>query len=265
MDDVRLILGDCLDVLRTMESGSVDAVVTDPPYGQSNEAYDKGVNPEVWRECFRVCKPNSALISFAGNPTYHRIAWGIEGAGWKVRQMWAWVYRDGMITSAYPREGFDRLAPAMDPICYATQGKVLLNASREGEPWKATRNTAGYSGRARLCQTNKAEGRYPRTVVADDVPGFEYFLLGRTSHAARREGKGHPNRKPLALMRWLLDKLPVGGTVLDPYMGSGTTGVACVQTGRRFIGIEIDPAYHAIAEKRIAEAQNAVPLFNLRE
>ena len=58
-------------------------------------------------------------------------------------------------------------------------------------------------------------------------------------------------------MQWCLDKakIPKGGTVLDPFMGSGTTGVACVQTGRNFIGIEIDPNYYAIAEKRIKEAQ----------
>jgi Ca2+-binding RTX toxin-like protein len=60
MSDVRLIQGDCLDVLRRLEPSCVDAVVTDPPYGQSNERYDKGVSPAVWRECFRVAKPNAA-------------------------------------------------------------------------------------------------------------------------------------------------------------------------------------------------------------
>jgi DNA modification methylase len=69
--------------------------------------------------------------------------------------------------------------------------------------------------------------------------------------------EGHPTQKPVALMRWCLDKakVPPGATVLDPFMGSGTTGVACVQTGRNFIGIEIDEEYFSIAERRIAEAQ----------
>lgn len=66
----------------------------------------------------------------------------------------------------------------------------------------------------------------------------------------------HPSPKPLALMKWLVENCaPPGATVLDPFMGSGTTGVACVETGRNFIGIEIDPQYFAIAERRIAEAQ----------
>jgi site-specific DNA-methyltransferase (adenine-specific) len=73
----------------------------------------------------------------------------------------------------------------------------------------------------------------------------------------------HPNEKPIELMAWAMDKarIPIGATVLDPFMGSGTTGVACVRTGRRFIGIEIDPTYFAIAQRRIAEAQLQPQLF----
>jgi site-specific DNA-methyltransferase (adenine-specific) len=264
--EARLILGDALAALRTLESGSVDAVVTDPPYGQSNESYDKGVNPEVWEECYRVCKPNAALVGFAGSPTYHRIAGGIEAGGWRVRQMWAWVYRDGMITSAWPKDGFDRLAPAMDPICYATKGKFLLNLRREGQPWKAwirrSESDLPYSGRAKLNRVHEAEGHYPRSLVADEgVESFQWFALSRGAFAQRVEKTGHPNQKPLALMRWLVDKMPEGATILDPFAGSGTTLVAAVQTGRNAIGVEIDSTYHAIAEKRIAEAQAAYPPF----
>jgi len=67
---------------------------------------------------------------------------------------------------------------------------------------------------------------------------------------------GHPTPKPLGITKWLVEKTTKeGDTILDPFMGSGTTGVACVQTGRNFIGIEIEPKYYEIAEKRIAEAQ----------
>jgi DNA modification methylase len=70
------------------------------------------------------------------------------------------------------------------------------------------------------------------------------------------EGRLHPTQKPIGLMKWCIERYTsAGDTVLDPFMGSGTTGVACVQTGRNFIGIEIDPTYFAIAERRIAEAQ----------
>jgi site-specific DNA-methyltransferase (adenine-specific)/modification methylase len=69
------------------------------------------------------------------------------------------------------------------------------------------------------------------------------------------EEKVHPTQKPLALMVWVLGMLPQDVTVLDPFMGAGTTGVACVQTGRNFIGVEIDPRYYAIAQERIANAK----------
>ena len=75
------------------------------------------------------------------------------------------------------------------------------------------------------------------------------------------ERRKHPHQKPVWLMEYFLEKLPNAETILDPFMGSGTTGVACVQTGRRFIGVEINPAYFAIAEKRIAAAQAEHSLF----
>jgi DNA modification methylase len=141
-------------VLPTLPDASVGHIVTDPPYGQTNEAYDSPVafNPAIWRECYRVAGPNAALLSFTGGPTYHRIASAIEAAGWKVRQMWGWVYRNGFITSAYPAEGVDRLAPAMDPIVFATKGKVLLPLEREpGAAWVRKRNEnerCSWSGRS---------------------------------------------------------------------------------------------------------------------
>jgi site-specific DNA-methyltransferase (adenine-specific) len=76
------------------------------------------------------------------------------------------------------------------------------------------------------------------------------------------DDKFHIAEKPVGLLAKLIGVTPVGATVLDPFMGSGTTGVACIQTGRRFIGMEIDPAYHAIAERRIAVEKERFPLFD---
>lgn len=74
-------------------------------------------------------------------------------------------------------------------------------------------------------------------------------------------GGGHPTQKPLALMKWCLGFVPNASTILDPFMGSGTTGVACVKLGRKFIGIEIDPGYFDIACRRIAEAYRQPDFF----
>jgi DNA modification methylase len=271
MSDVTLLHGDCLRLMADIPAGSVDAVVTDPPYGQTNEVYDGSIafGPDLWRECFRVAKPNAALISFTGSPTYHRIASAIEAGGWKVRQMWGWVYRDGFMTSAWPKEGFDRLAPAMDPICFATKGKVLLNLEREGDhEWvrdEVRRGEGGpsYSARSTSHGAEIGKGHWPRSITAEDVPGFEYFILSRTmgGYGWAKEKTEHPNQKPIVLMRWLVSKLPPGFLVLDPFSGCGSTAVACVEEGMRFIGIELNPEYHAMASRRIAKAERSMPLF----
>lgn len=266
---IQLHCGDCIDVLKTLPSDSVSAIVTDPPYGQTNEKYESPIafNPELWRECFRVAKPNAALISFAGSPTYHKIASAIEAGGWKVRQMWGWVYRDGLITSAWPKEGFDRLAPAFDPICYATKGKVLLRVERSGPAWdrltgrKEPFKPAQISTRSNAKYRAKAEGSYPRSLVSDGSEPFEYFVMSRTrgGFGWHGEATGHPNQKPLAVMRWLVGKLPAGGKILDPFMGSATTGEAAVVEGFDFLGIERDPAYFKIAERRLKSVAAPVP------
>jgi DNA modification methylase len=258
---VKLIHGDCLDVLRALPDASVDAIVADPPYGQTNESYDGPIafGADLWRECARVCKPNAAVVSFAGSPTYHKIASGIEAGGWKVRQMWGWVYRDGLITSAWPKEGFDRLAPAMDPICYATRGKVLLNLTREGEAWrKKNRRFIPYSERSSPNDTLEAPGHYPKSLVSDGCDEFTYFALARVNGGQTRN-VGHPNQKPLELLEWIVSKLPPGGVILDPFCGSGTTGVAAVELGHSFVGIESHKPYVTIARKRINAALASAP------
>ena len=96
-----------------------------------------------------------------------------------------------------------------------------------------------------------------------DAKGVTAKVFRYPIHSHNQIEKFHPTQKPVALMEWCLEiaRIPIGATVLDPFMGSGTTGVACVRTGRRFIGIEIDPTYYAIAQRRIAEAQAQLPLF----
>jgi site-specific DNA-methyltransferase (adenine-specific) len=91
---------------------------------------------------------------------------------------------------------------------------------------------------------------------------FRHRWSGALRDTERGEIREHPTQKPVALMEWLIQRYTnPGDIVLDPFMGSGTTGVACVRTGRRFIGIEIDPGYFAIAQRRIAEAQLQPALF----
>jgi len=110
--DATLYLGDCLDVLRTLPDNSVDAVITDPPYGLSfmGKRWDYDVpSVEIWGECLRVLKPGGHLLSFAGTRTQHRMALRIEDAGFEIRDMIAWVYGSGFPKSLDVSKALDKV------------------------------------------------------------------------------------------------------------------------------------------------------------
>jgi hypothetical protein len=112
---VTLHIGDCLDVMRTLPDASVDAVVTDPPYGLSfmGKRWDYDVpSVEVWAECLRVLKPGGHLLAFAGTRTQHRMAVRIEDAGFEIRDMIAWVYGSGFPKSLDVSKAIDKAAGA---------------------------------------------------------------------------------------------------------------------------------------------------------
>lgn len=151
-----IVVGDCLDVLRTMDANSVDAIVTDPPYGLTqarpggrSEAtrgpvmggfmgmkWDADVpSVDVWAECLRVLKPGGYLLAFAGTRTQHRMAVRIEDAGFEIRDMIAWVYGSGFPKSHNGPWGGTALKPALEPITVARKpliGTVAENVQAHG-------------------------------------------------------------------------------------------------------------------------------------
>ena len=96
----KVINGDCLEVLKSLEENSIDSIVTDPPYelGFMGKSWDNtgiAYNAELWKQCLRVLKPGGHLLAFSGTRTYHRMAVAIEDAGFEVRDMIEWVYGSG--------------------------------------------------------------------------------------------------------------------------------------------------------------------------
>jgi site-specific DNA-methyltransferase (adenine-specific)/modification methylase len=211
---VTLYHGDCLDILPTLEAGSVDAVVTDPPYGMGYVSHHNSV------------RKNSAMLRKDGN--------------------FAPIIGDDKPFEPSPWTGF--------PIIVLWGAQHYASRLPDSRGWLVWDKLAGKTP----CQQSDCELAWTNL----DKPVRMYTHLWRGIIRAGEEnvvhgGKLHPNQKPLALMRWCLDitDVPVGATVLDPFMGSGTTGVACVQMGRNFIGIEIDEGYFNIAKERIENAQ----------
>jgi site-specific DNA-methyltransferase (adenine-specific) len=219
-DNVTLYLADCLEVMRGMPDRSVDAVVTDPPYGELGYGWDKAQDwaklAALWAV---VCRPVCQIVTWGDSRTLYQTAQpALEAAGFTFRFEWITQKPIGRLWS-YGR-----------PI----RLHEFVGVFRRGK------ETEIYSDM-------RAFGTQPESVVR--------VLVYQAYMRRHKDATGHPTQKDLAFVRPLVEALcPEGGTVLDPFMGSGTTGVACVQTGRNFIGIEIDPTYFAMAEKRIREA-----------
>ena len=225
---VTLYHGDCLEVLKTLDAGSVDAVVTDPPYFLPAQHYqtrkvqrrnfsDLGILEHFFKDLFA-----ELALALAPTGTFYLFC---DGQSYPL----FWYHAFGMCKSARPVV-WDKLTSINGYYWRHQHELILFGEMPESKP----------------LPTGDGDIIRCRAVPVDD--------------------RTHPAEKPVELVARLLAKLPEGATVLDPFMGSGTTGVACVQTGRSFIGIEIDAGYYAIAERRIAEAQMQLrmPLEALR-
>ena len=170
--------GDCIEVLRTMGENSVDAVVTDPPYGLSfmGKRWDYDVpGVEVWAECLRVLKPGGYLLSFAGTRTQHRMAVRIEDAGFEIRDMIAWVYGSGFPKSHNGEWGGTALKPALEPITMARKPLVGTVEKNWREHGVGALNIDG-------CRVDAEDGGRPLREVAPLRSDVEYqgnALAGR--------------------------------------------------------------------------------------
>ena len=135
---VRILNGDCREVMATMEPDTVDAIVTDPPYGLKfmGKGWDHGVpGMEFWTEALRVAKPGAYLLAFGGTRTYHRLASAIEDVGWEIRDQIGWAFGSGFPKSHNGPWGGTALKPAWEPICMARKplvGTVAANVEKHG-------------------------------------------------------------------------------------------------------------------------------------
>jgi len=236
---MKLIQGDCLEVMKDIESGSIDMVLADPPYGTTACKWDSVINLELmWKQLKRVVKPKAAIVMTASQPfTSVLVASNIEQ--FKLEFIWEKSKATGHALCK------KRPLKAHESIIVFCKGVECYNPQMtDGKPYKSklgTMESVEFSTGTKR-NDNKTGLRYPRSV--------QYF---KTSES-ERNGYKHPTQKPVALMEYLVKTYTnEGETVLDFAMGSGTTGVACKKLGRDFIGIELDQDYYDIACKRIGE------------
>lgn len=238
---VELHLGDCLEFMRTLPDKSVDAIITDLPYGTTACSWDVVIPfGPMWKEVKRIC--SGAFVTTASQPFTSKLV--TSNLDW-FRYEWIWE-KDLAVghLNAHAR-------PMMkhESVLVFSNGKETYNPQGLKEFGKINKRGGngenyGVSGLSNFQQFTN----YPRSLI---------------SFSVHRSIDQHPTQKPVALYEYLVRTYTNEcDTVLDFTMGSGTTGVACMQTGRNFIGCEIDPDYFKIAEKRIHDAQQQTNIFD---
>jgi site-specific DNA-methyltransferase (adenine-specific) len=330
----QIIQGDNRDTLKTIADNSIDAIVTDPPYGIDFLGKDWDANTgalETYQECLRVLKPGGHIIAFSAARTYHHLAITLEKSGFEIRDQIMWIYSSGF-PKAQKVEGFEgwkngALKPGHEPIALARKptkltieknmleyGVGALNIDATRIPAETLTYPANGINRLEFNQatpdkwqgetTTNDKGRFPSNVLGD-IPEYQkYFYCPKVSRKERHigydttliptdssgyqgnsnggnylqkkqnqsgeQGNNHPTVKPIELMKYLITLItPPGGIVLDPFNGSGSTGIAAVELGYEYIGCELDPAYVEISHKRIEAwnktANNFEELFSAAE
>ena len=243
----KLYQGDCLEVMDELISLGVkfDAIITDPPYGTTACKWDNIIPFEdMWGRINKLIKPNGAVVLFGNEPfTSTLICSNLKG--FKYRWDWNKKIPSGMSYAKY------RPMQQTEDICVFSKSgeKTKYNPQfiKRDKPIKS----GGNSIQARVysefkCMENGNE--YKKTYdYKNPITLIEFDKV--------RKGALHPTQKPVALLEYLIRTYTnEGETVLDFTMGSGSTGVACVNTNRQFIGIELDEGYFNTAKKRIEEA-----------
>lgn len=277
---VVVVEGDCLESLRAMPDGCVDAVVTDPPYPCIKREYGYWTEAEwfalmnpVVEQCRRVLKPTGSAV-FVLQPNQERIgrtrAWLWEfmakwSRDWNMPQD-VWWWNPAALTNSTSIQG-ELTRPSLKACvwlgpedCYRDQNSVLWTESQANQALRATARcgrTVFPSGHS-VNEKRISE----RAVERGGVTPFNVLPFPNTNSSSSAGAHGHGAGTPEALARWWVRYIcPPGGTVLEPFLGSATVALAALAEGRKCIGVEKLPKYAQIARERVAKVMDA-GLFN---
>lgn len=232
MEEIDLRLGDCLEVMKQIPDKSVDAIICDLPYGTTQNKWDSVIPlDQLWAHYKRICK--GAIVLTAQTP-FDKVLGASNLSMLKYEWIWKKESGTGFLNA--------KKAPLKDHenvlVFYEKQATYNPQMRTGFKPYAFVRKNSRSINYGKQVDTiaNNNGDRYPLSVI----------------EFKRDKDKRHPTQKPVALMEYLVKTYTnEGDTVLDNCMGSGTTGVACKNLGRKFIGIEKDLNYFEIAKKRI--------------
>jgi site-specific DNA-methyltransferase (adenine-specific) len=239
---IELLHGDCLELMKGIPDGSIDAIITDPPYGTTACKWDSVIDFELmWEQLNRIIKPNGAIVLFGSEP----FSSALRMSNIK-NYKYDWIWNKKKVTGFLNSKKRPLVQHEMIHLFYKKQcnynpqlHKNKLNRNFKGSLQKP--HTDNYGCQKNYVSKLDFKKSYPRSIIE------QTGVVGNS-----KEKVSHPTQKPVPLMEYLIRTYTNDGeTVLDFTMGSGSTGVACRNTNRRFIGIEQDDKYFDIATERI--------------
>lgn len=245
---MNLYKGDCLEVMKLIPDNSIDAIITDPPYGTTACKWDSVIPFDLmWEQLNRIIKPNGAIVLFGSEPFSSALRMS-NIKNYKYDWIWDKVSGGNPFNNkTMPMKTTENI------IVFEKKGKKvnyypIMQEAKQGNIRHQTtsKQKSEIMGKFKNGFIPKSDPnkRFPKHIISINVRDKEVNSLNRV----------HPTQKPVELMEYLIKTYTnENETVLDFTMGSGSTGVACLNTNRNFIGIEMDDKYFEIAKERINE------------
>ncbi len=250
----ELFNGDCLEIMKRIPDKSVDMILCDLPYGITKNKWDKLLPfDELWEQYNRISKDNGCIALFADGMFMSDLMQSNK-LMWRYNIIWNKELTSGFLNAnKMPLRSHEEICifykklPTYNP--QFTEGEPLHGMGTKFSQQKNKNNNYGEFNSCNNPSANRVGDRrkYPKSIIKFPKPASSVKI--------------HPTQKPIALLEYLIKTYTnEGDMVLDNCMGSGSTGVACLNTHRNFIGIELDENYFNVAKKRIEECEESVKI-----
>lgn len=240
MTHIKLHKGDCLEIMQEIPTKSIDMILCDLPYGTTNCKWDDIIPFEMlWKHYDRITKENAAVVLFSAQPFTTKL---IHSNLKHFRYCWYWKKNN---VTGFPFAKYQPMR-CIEDICVFYRKQPVYNPQglKKVEKPRARKNNIQGDKVYKIKTLNKA--------YTQKYTNYPKHFLEFKNEVASNKKRLHPTQKPVALLEYLVRTYTnEGETVLDNCMGSGSTGEACINTGRKFIGIERDDGYYHTAKKRI--------------
>lgn len=278
---IQLHCGDCVDFMRTLTDNCIDAIIADVPYPEIDRDYGVWTETEWWNLMMGVCAESKRVLKAQGSavfvmqPNARRFGamrgWCFEFMAWVCREWnmvqdaWWWniaaMPTAGANTAGLLRPSLKAMVWCGQPDCYRDQSAILWSESDSNRARRLSKRTTNEI----VSYPSGHHVRHHRMAAAAERRGgvtpFNVLPIANTNSTDSGGAHGHSAATPIQLCEWWVRYITLpGGVVLDPFMGSGTTGVAAVRHGRSFVGAEKEAKYYEIASERIDQAGRQIAL-----